>query len=75
MEVIHLQSSLPKLYCEGDMGDFSCSALGYYGDSCANVCTLNPCEHQAVCSRKPSSSHGYTCECPDNYFGPYCENK
>uniref|UniRef100_K7FSG0 Cadherin EGF LAG seven-pass G-type receptor 2 n=1 Tax=Pelodiscus sinensis TaxID=13735 RepID=K7FSG0_PELSI len=48
---------------------------GYYGDSCAHVCTLNPCEHQATCTRKPSALHGYTCECPSSYFGPYCENK
>ncbi|XP_053103347.1 cadherin EGF LAG seven-pass G-type receptor 2 isoform X2 [Hemicordylus capensis] len=63
-------------YCNDDWDSYSCSCdPGYYGDSCANVCSLNPCEHQAVCARKPSSSHGYTCECPDNYFGPYCENK
>ncbi|KAF7254507.1 Cadherin EGF LAG seven-pass G-type receptor 2 [Varanus komodoensis] len=63
-------------YCNDDWDSYSCSCdPGYYGDSCANVCSLNPCEHQAVCARKPSSSHGYTCECPENYFGPYCENK
>ncbi|XP_060087564.1 cadherin EGF LAG seven-pass G-type receptor 2 isoform X2 [Heteronotia binoei] len=63
-------------YCNDDWDSYSCSCdPGYYGDSCANVCSLNPCENQAMCARKPSSSHGYTCECPDNYFGPYCENK
>ncbi|KAL8168510.1 UNVERIFIED_CONTAM: Cadherin EGF LAG seven-pass G-type receptor 2 [Gekko kuhli] len=63
-------------YCNDDWDSHSCSCdPGYYGDSCANVCSLNPCENQAMCIRKPSSSHGYTCECPDNYFGPYCENK
>ncbi|XP_062834481.1 cadherin EGF LAG seven-pass G-type receptor 2 isoform X1 [Anolis carolinensis] len=63
-------------YCNDDWDSYSCSCdPGYYGDNCANVCSLNPCEHQAVCARKPSSSHGYTCECPENYFGPYCENK
>uniref|UniRef100_A0A8C8VMJ4 Cadherin EGF LAG seven-pass G-type receptor 2 n=1 Tax=Pelusios castaneus TaxID=367368 RepID=A0A8C8VMJ4_9SAUR len=63
-------------YCSDDWDSFSCSCdPGYYGDSCAHVCTLNPCEHQAVCTRKPSAPHGYTCECPHNYFGPYCENK
>ncbi|KAM6454465.1 cadherin EGF LAG seven-pass G-type receptor 2 isoform 4-T4 [Liasis olivaceus] len=63
-------------YCNDDWDSYSCSCdPGYYGDSCANACSLNPCEHQAICVRKPSSSHGYSCECPDSYFGPYCENK
>ncbi|XP_019369272.1 PREDICTED: cadherin EGF LAG seven-pass G-type receptor 2, partial [Gavialis gangeticus] len=63
-------------YCSDDWDSYSCSCdPGYYGDNCVNVCSLNPCEHQSVCTRKPSSSHGYTCECPHNYFGPYCENK
>ncbi|XP_053882803.1 cadherin EGF LAG seven-pass G-type receptor 2 isoform X1 [Malaclemys terrapin pileata] len=63
-------------YCNDDWDSFSCSCdPGYYGDSCAHVCALNPCEHQATCTRKPSAPHGYTCECPPSYFGPYCENK
>ncbi|XP_031823068.1 cadherin EGF LAG seven-pass G-type receptor 2 isoform X1 [Sarcophilus harrisii] len=63
-------------YCSDDWDSYSCSCdPGYYGDSCANVCTLNPCEHQSVCTRKPSAPHGYTCECPHNYFGPYCETR
>ncbi|XP_043932407.1 cadherin EGF LAG seven-pass G-type receptor 2 isoform X2 [Protopterus annectens] len=63
-------------YCNDDWDSYSCSCdPGYYGDSCQDVCSLDPCEHQSTCSRKPSSSHGYTCECPENYFGQYCENK
>nr|XP_032655516.1 cadherin EGF LAG seven-pass G-type receptor 2 [Chelonoidis abingdonii] len=63
-------------YCNDDWDSFSCSCdPGYYGDSCAHVCALNPCEHQATCTHKPSAPHGYTCECPPTYFGPYCENK
>ncbi|XP_078500339.1 cadherin EGF LAG seven-pass G-type receptor 2 isoform X1 [Lissotriton helveticus] len=63
-------------YCNDDWDSHSCSCdPGYYGDSCSDVCALNPCEHQSVCARKPSSSHGYTCECPHSYFGPYCESK
>ncbi|EMP25868.1 Cadherin EGF LAG seven-pass G-type receptor 2 [Chelonia mydas] len=62
-------------YCNDDWDSFSCSCdPGYYGDSCAHVCALNPCEHQATCTRKPSAPHGYICECPPSYFGPYCEN-
>nr|XP_048682562.1 cadherin EGF LAG seven-pass G-type receptor 2 isoform X1 [Caretta caretta] len=63
-------------YCNDDWDSFSCSCdPGYYGDSCAHVCALNPCEHQATCTRTPSAPHGYICECPPGYFGPYCENK
>uniref|UniRef100_A0A8C1NNH8 Cadherin, EGF LAG seven-pass G-type receptor 2 n=1 Tax=Cyprinus carpio TaxID=7962 RepID=A0A8C1NNH8_CYPCA len=48
---------------------------GYYGNNCSDACTLNPCEHQSACSRKSSSAHGYTCNCPSSYFGQYCEKK
>ncbi|MEQ2186850.1 hypothetical protein GOODEAATRI_033055, partial [Goodea atripinnis] len=47
----------------------------FYGTNCTDVCSLNPCEHAATCTWKPSSSHGYTCDCPRNYFGRYCEKK
>lgn len=49
--------------------------LGYFGRECVDACQLNPCEHVSSCVRKPSSSHGYTCECGQNYYGQYCENK
>ncbi|KTG32897.1 hypothetical protein cypCar_00043523 [Cyprinus carpio] len=48
---------------------------GYYGNNCSDACALNPCEHQSACSRKSSSAHGYTCNCPSSYFGQYCEKK
>lgn len=48
---------------------------GYFGKECVDACQLNPCEHVSTCVRKPSSSHGYTCECGQNYYGQYCENK
>ncbi|XP_072569096.1 cadherin EGF LAG seven-pass G-type receptor 2 [Paramormyrops kingsleyae] len=63
-------------YCSDDWDSYSCSCdPGYYGDSCTDVCSLNPCEHQSACTRKPSSSHGYTCDCPASYFGQYCEKR
>jgi len=48
---------------------------GYYGSNCTAACALNPCEHEASCARKPGSSRGYSCHCPSNYFGEYCEKK
>uniref|UniRef100_A0A4W5MMV9 Cadherin, EGF LAG seven-pass G-type receptor 2 n=1 Tax=Hucho hucho TaxID=62062 RepID=A0A4W5MMV9_9TELE len=63
-------------YCSDDWDSHSCTCLtGYYGHNCTDVCALNPCEHQSACTRKVSSSHGYTCDCPSNYFGQYCEKK
>ncbi|XP_029430115.1 cadherin EGF LAG seven-pass G-type receptor 2 [Rhinatrema bivittatum] len=63
-------------YCNDDWDSFSCTCdAGYYGDSCTDVCSLNPCEHESSCTRTPSSSHGYTCECAQSFFGAYCENK
>ncbi|TRY55727.1 hypothetical protein DNTS_010295 [Danionella cerebrum] len=49
--------------------------LGYYGNNCTDACSLNPCDHQSICSRTPDSAHGYTCSCHGNYFGQYCEKK
>ncbi|XP_022527058.2 cadherin EGF LAG seven-pass G-type receptor 1 isoform X3 [Astyanax mexicanus] len=48
---------------------------GFFGKKCVDACLLNPCEHVSTCVRKPSSSHGYTCECGQNFYGQYCENK
>ncbi|XP_072537654.1 cadherin EGF LAG seven-pass G-type receptor 3 isoform X2 [Salminus brasiliensis] len=48
---------------------------GFYGKSCADACKLNPCENEAQCHRKPSSSHGYICDCGDNHYGQYCQHR
>lgn len=48
---------------------------GYYGTNCTDACALKPCEHESTCSRKLSSPRGYTCDCPRNFFGHYCEKK
>uniref|UniRef100_A0A7N6FG21 Cadherin EGF LAG seven-pass G-type receptor 2 n=1 Tax=Anabas testudineus TaxID=64144 RepID=A0A7N6FG21_ANATE len=63
-------------YCSDDWDSYSCTCLaGYYGTNCTDVCSLNPCEHESACTRKLTSSRGYTCDCPSNYFGHYCEKK
>ncbi|XP_061544471.1 cadherin EGF LAG seven-pass G-type receptor 2 [Phycodurus eques] len=63
-------------YCSDDWDSYSCTCRpGYYGTNCTDACTLNLCEHESTCTRKTSSSRGYTCECPHNYFGHYCEKK
>uniref|UniRef100_A0A3Q2XYG8 Cadherin EGF LAG seven-pass G-type receptor 3 n=1 Tax=Hippocampus comes TaxID=109280 RepID=A0A3Q2XYG8_HIPCM len=48
---------------------------GYYGKGCTDACHLNPCENDAQCHRKPSSSHGYVCDCGDNHYGQYCQHR
>uniref|UniRef100_A0A8C3TIL7 Cadherin EGF LAG seven-pass G-type receptor 1 n=1 Tax=Chelydra serpentina TaxID=8475 RepID=A0A8C3TIL7_CHESE len=63
-------------YCIDDWDSYSCVCdPGYFGRDCVDVCNLNPCEHVSTCVRKPSSSHGYTCECGQSYYGQYCESK
>uniref|UniRef100_A0A7N8WQ47 Cadherin, EGF LAG seven-pass G-type receptor 2 n=1 Tax=Mastacembelus armatus TaxID=205130 RepID=A0A7N8WQ47_9TELE len=63
-------------YCNDDWDSYSCTCLtGYYGSNCTDVCSLNPCQHEATCTRKLSASRGYTCVCPSSYFGHYCEKK
>ncbi|XP_027875467.1 cadherin EGF LAG seven-pass G-type receptor 1 isoform X3 [Xiphophorus couchianus] len=63
-------------HCSDDWSTHTCVCdPGYFGKECVDACQLNPCEHISSCVRKPSSSHGYTCECGQNYYGQYCENK
>ncbi|XP_048356022.1 cadherin EGF LAG seven-pass G-type receptor 1 isoform X2 [Sphaerodactylus townsendi] len=63
-------------FCSDDWDSYSCVCdPGYFGTDCVDVCSLNPCEHVSTCVHKPSSSHGYTCECGQNYYGQYCESK
>ncbi|TMS03043.1 Cadherin EGF LAG seven-pass G-type receptor 1, partial [Larimichthys crocea] len=63
-------------HCSDDWSTHTCVCdPGYFGKECVDACHLNPCEHVSTCVRKPSSSHGYTCECGQNYYGQYCENK
>ncbi|KAK5896022.1 hypothetical protein CgunFtcFv8_009667 [Champsocephalus gunnari] len=63
-------------HCSDDWSTHTCVCdPGYFGKECVDACQLNPCEHVSTCVRKPSSSHGYTCDCGQNHFGQYCENK
>ncbi|XP_066525030.1 cadherin EGF LAG seven-pass G-type receptor 1 [Hoplias malabaricus] len=63
-------------HCTDDWSSHTCVCdPGFFGNKCMDACQLNPCEHVSTCVRKPSSSHGYTCECGQNYYGQYCENK
>ncbi|KAJ8392025.1 hypothetical protein AAFF_G00083350 [Aldrovandia affinis] len=63
-------------HCSDDWSAHTCVCdPGYFGKDCIDACHLNPCEHVASCVHKPSSSHGYTCECGNNYYGQYCEKK
>uniref|UniRef100_A0A8C4R486 Cadherin, EGF LAG seven-pass G-type receptor 2 n=1 Tax=Eptatretus burgeri TaxID=7764 RepID=A0A8C4R486_EPTBU len=63
-------------YCSDDWGRHSCICeAGYYGHGCQDACQLNPCENHSTCRRKPSSSHGYICECSESHYGQYCENR
>ncbi|XP_061571275.1 cadherin EGF LAG seven-pass G-type receptor 1 isoform X2 [Cololabis saira] len=63
-------------HCSDDWSAHTCVCdPGYFGKNCMDACHLNPCEHVSTCVRKPSSSHGYTCECGHNHYGQYCENK
>ncbi|XP_056280679.1 cadherin EGF LAG seven-pass G-type receptor 1 isoform X1 [Pseudoliparis swirei] len=63
-------------HCSDDWSTHTCVCdPGFFGKECVDACQLNPCEHVSTCVRKPSSSHGYTCECGQNHYGQYCENK
>ncbi|XP_063282292.1 cadherin EGF LAG seven-pass G-type receptor 3 isoform X2 [Pelobates fuscus] len=48
---------------------------GYYGDTCVDVCHLNPCENKGLCRHRSNTPLGYTCECRENHFGQYCEHR
>lgn len=76
-KLIHSNGPYKLLYIsfEYHFSLFTLGPAGYFGKECVDACQLNPCEHVSTCVRKPSSSHGYTCECGQNYYGQYCENK
>ena len=58
-----------------DKHNCQCEA-GYVGDSCYDVCHLNPCQGNSTCSRDITSEHGYTCQCNSPLLsGKYCEKE
>ncbi|XP_035377944.1 cadherin EGF LAG seven-pass G-type receptor 3 isoform X2 [Electrophorus electricus] len=62
--------------CADDWEHHTCICEpGFYGKSCTDACQLNPCENEAQCHRKPSSSHGYSCDCGDHHHGQYCQHR
>ncbi|XP_061869715.1 cadherin EGF LAG seven-pass G-type receptor 2 [Colius striatus] len=66
----------PHSDCRDEWDSFSCRCHpGYFGDNCISACALNPCQPPATCTRSPGTAQGYTCQCPQGHFGPYCEHK
>uniref|UniRef100_A0A6Q2X1W3 Cadherin, EGF LAG seven-pass G-type receptor 3 n=1 Tax=Esox lucius TaxID=8010 RepID=A0A6Q2X1W3_ESOLU len=66
----------PHSLCSDDWERHACLCEpGFYGKGCTDACQLNPCENNAQCHRKPSSSHGYICDCGDNHYGQYCQHR
>ena len=48
-----------------------CSAAGYKGPECVDICIKNPC-NTGKCVRTASALSGYTCKCPDGFTGMFC---
>ncbi|KAJ0036501.1 hypothetical protein NQD34_005178 [Periophthalmus magnuspinnatus] len=62
--------------CSDQWEKFTCDCdPGYYGKGCTDACHLNPCENEAKCHLKPTSSHGYICDCGNNHYGQYCQHR
>ena len=39
-----------------------------------DICKTNPCQSGGICSLDSSSKAGFTCSCPNGYFGASCQN-
>ncbi|CBY21324.1 unnamed protein product [Oikopleura dioica] len=46
---------------------------GFFGPNCAGVCSVNPCLNGGVC--KPLGKDGFTCSCPTEFSGKFCERQ
>ncbi|XP_076877652.1 cadherin EGF LAG seven-pass G-type receptor 1 isoform X2 [Brachyhypopomus gauderio] len=66
----------PHSRCRDSWSSRSCVCEpGYFGSGCVDACLLNPCEHASTCVRKPTTEHGYTCQCAHGHYGRYCEHR
>ena len=63
--------------CEQTWAGHHCHCdSGYVGDSCYDVCHLNPCQGNSTCSKEPGLEEGYRCECNSPLLsGQYCERE
>uniref|UniRef100_A0A6Q2YAY3 Cadherin EGF LAG seven-pass G-type receptor 1 n=1 Tax=Esox lucius TaxID=8010 RepID=A0A6Q2YAY3_ESOLU len=62
--------------CTDDWSAHSCVCRpGHFGRDCVDACLLNPCQHVSTCVRRPSSPHGYGCQCGPSSYGEYCQNQ
>ncbi|CAL4061688.1 unnamed protein product, partial [Meganyctiphanes norvegica] len=56
---------------------FSCQCIqGLTGHVCneiVNVCGRRPCASYQECTPSITNPQGYTCHCPEGYFGPTCQ--
>uniref|UniRef100_A0A6Q2Z885 Cadherin EGF LAG seven-pass G-type receptor 1a n=1 Tax=Esox lucius TaxID=8010 RepID=A0A6Q2Z885_ESOLU len=58
--------------CTDDWSAHSCVCRpGHFGRDCVDACLLNPCQHVSTCVRRPSSPHGYGCQCGPSSYGEY----
>uniref|UniRef100_A0A6Q2Z0R2 Cadherin EGF LAG seven-pass G-type receptor 1a n=1 Tax=Esox lucius TaxID=8010 RepID=A0A6Q2Z0R2_ESOLU len=56
--------------CTDDWSAHSCVCRpGHFGRDCVDACLLNPCQHVSTCVRRPSSPHGYGCQCGPSSYG------
>ena len=63
--------------CEQTWAEHLCHCdSGYVGDSCYDVCHLNPCQGNSSCSKDPGREGGYRCDCHSPLLsGQYCERE
>eukprot|EP00118_Oscarella_pearsei_P004025 m.16707 g.16707 ORF g.16707 m.16707 type:complete len:3154 (+) comp27089_c0_seq1:214-9675(+) len=48
-------------------------SLGRKGRQCVDVCLVNPCKHDGLCSHTSENRLGFACKCNSLYIGTLCE--